>query len=1334
MLFASLPGFANDYNIEYLTTGQGLSQNEVTSILQDKNGFMWFGTRGGLNRYDAYEFIHHKPKANQLNYLSNPSIESMFEDSNGNIWVGTKSGGLNRYNSETEQFSHINSFGKADEKIVGNRIICITESPKGNILFGTWSEGLYILDFEKDSLIHLFPHKQVNHLLVQDAHKAWVATNSGLFLLDLTTCSYERIDFGEDLNITEFIFDKNKKNLWLVGWDCGLILYDIETGTWQKYPLNNAVNPRSTGSNNTYTILQGSDNQLWIGTWNYGLFTFDRINKTFEKVELAPNRNRTFNKAYDIILDIYEDKDQNIWIGTDAGGIVKLGAKKSFNSISMEENPGCGLTNFHIFSFWKSKPGVLYLGTRGGGLFKTTDNKKITPIVAEDAVPGLASMVKYIFPYSENILWVSYNDRCYELNLLDETGRLTPVKDSVIAKLRKITSIHRFDKSLLVGTQQNGLYFFPDINNTRQFEKYMPQNFPVLQNERITFIKEDDKKNIWIGTFKGVYFFDKKTHEISPIKLVNGQYLTGDIINCWHQTNDSIFWLGTPSGLNKLTKGKDSVFSVQHFNPEAGLIDNYILGILSAKDDEIWVSTSSGILKLLIDEEKFYSFDISDGLPSLNFSESMGYLAEDSTMYFATTNGYIYFKGRDIKINKTIPPVVFTRFKIFNGEIKPGDSIMGKVLLDKSINLKPKIHLSHKEKEFTIEFSALNYNSPQRNQYSYKLEGYDSEWVKAGTRRSVTYINLNPGEYQFRVRASNNNLVWNDEGASLAIVIGTAPWKSWYAILLYVFLITCVVLLIRWNAIKQVLLANNLEMEKVKHQQEQHLNEIKLRFFTDISHEFRTPLTLILGPIKEVLDENPESRRLKVVYKNAKRLMALVNQLLEFRRLEADTLGLRVSNNNIVDFIKEVCISFEELAKINHIQFTYNLPYRSKQLWFDVEKMEMVLNNLISNAFKYIGSGSEVEVALSETDGYVCMHVIDNGAGIREEDIKFIFNRFYQSRKNGKSDSTGIGLNLVKRLVELHKGEISVESVPNVRTEFIVKLRKGEAHFADEDKIETAFVPPSGPEKTGVAAPLKPETHRVASGEKKNSILIVEDHFEIRRYLEELLEYEYQVDTAENGIVGYQKALEKEYDLILSDVIMPEMDGIELCKKLKSNIETSHIPVVLLTAKSASQFRLEGLNHGAEAYITKPFNSDELKVQITTLLNARQKLKERYGKIITLEPGEIEITSREEEFMERVVQSVEANIENSEFRSDDLAALVGTSTTTLYRKLKSLTGHSSNEIIRSIRLKRAAQLLRNSENTVSEIAYSVGFNDVKYFRKCFFMQFSVTPSEYRKTQ
>lgn len=1291
---------------------------------------MWFGTRGGLNRYDAYELIHHKPKADAVDLISNPSIETVFEDSKGNLWIGTKSGGLNHFDTKTEKFSHIQTFGRAAQFIEDNRVICIAETENGNILVGTWSNGLYVLDQTRDTLLHFHEGLQVNNILVEDDQNIWVATNGTLFNWNLLTNTVKEIDLGGIANVTELIADDDGSTLWMVGWELGLLAYNKNDNTIKRHFLKTKNDPLDSDPNNTYSILKDSNGKLWIGTWNSGLFVYDAETEDFNKIDLLPAKSNLQSNELDIILDIYEDNTGNIWIGTDSGGIVRLGTNRSFQSVSREEQPQCGLSNFHINSFWKTENGILYLGTRGGGLYRTRDNRRFEPVEIE-GIEERVNSVKNIYPIAESTVWVSYDDRCFQMDVHQNGGVVRPIEDNSINAIRKITAITKTDKSLFIGTQQSGLYYFPDFYSTDNFLQYTPQNNEILQNERITFVKEDSQKRTWLGTFKGVYFFDQTKREIVPLQFVEGQFLTGDIINCWHQTNDSVFWLGTPSGLNKLTLQANGSFSVQNIYSDMGLADDYILGILSDNKEEIWVCTSSGVVRINVEDEKISTFDKSDGLPSLNFAESQGYIAGDGTMYFGTTNGYLHFKSEDIAINEAKPPVVFTRFKIYNTEIRPGVEFNGKVFLEESVNTNPEIQLSHKEKEFTIEFSALNYNSPQRNRYSYKMEGYDDDWVVAGDKRAVTYINLRPGEYKFQVRGSNNNYVWNMEGISLPIIIKPAPWETWYAIILYVLVITALVLLIRWNAVKQVRLANSLEMEKVEHEQEHRINEMKLRFFTNVSHEFRTPLTLILGPTKEMLESDEDNRLARIVHKNARRLMGLVNQLLEFRRIETDNLQLRASKNNLIDFVNELCISFEELAKINQIKFEVLSDIKNKELWFDIEKMEMVLNNLISNAFKYAGSGAEVQILLSESEQWVQVHVCDNGPGINPNEIGHIFERFYQSDKN-KSSGTGIGLNLVKQLVKLHHGEIEVSSEPNKKTEFVVKLRKGETHFSGEEKADSTQLYPSFIGNKGTPSQSMQVAKNMEIFDKKQSLLVVEDNHEIREYLLELLGRDYKVSTAENGKIGYEFAIVEEFDLIVSDILMPEMDGLELCQKLKSNMDTSHVPVILLTAKSAGRFRLEGLGYGAEAYISKPFNPDELKTQIYSILSARQKVKQKFGKTITLEPTELEITLQEELFIKKVIQSIEKNIDNSEFTSEDLAKLTGTSTTTLYRKLKSLTGQSSNELIRSIRLKRAAQFLKDTQNTVSEITYMVGFNDVKYFRKCFQKQFDLTPSEFRK--
>ncbi|MEN8117710.1 MAG: two-component regulator propeller domain-containing protein [Bacteroidota bacterium] len=1332
ILLANVFCSGHEFNIEYLTAEQGLSQNEVTSIIQDSKGFMWFGTRAGLNRYDGYDFVHFKSRVNKENYLSNPSIECLYKDNNGNLWIGTKSGGLNFYDYSKEKFYHLKQFGNSSIDLSNVQILSINESKDGQILIGTGSSGLYIIDSNRNSVKNILADSRVYKIVADKDNNVWMGSNNGLLKLDLNSYKTEEINLGKYIGVTDFFFDPDDEHLWIVGWEGGLTKYNLRTGTWKRFSLNEEDDQFRSSQNSTHSILIDNKNKIWIGTWGAGVFSFDREKQTFEKIEIRPRFKRDFNTGYDIILDIFEDKDKNIWIGVDGGGLVLLGAKKSFQGISFPNDHDCGLKSFHINCIYESGDGYLWVGTRGGGLYRSKDRKKFEYIVSEIQT-GSSLIINQIYQVSPKKLWICSGHNMYQLDISKTDLVLKPVANETIFDIKKITALFKLGDDMLIGTHQLGLFYIPgDKNSANEVKNITFQGDSTLKSNRINFIKQDIGGNIWIGTFNSLYLYDRFNKSIINVPFLEGETLTSEIINCWEQSSDSIIWIGTPSGLNKLTL-KNGRYSVLHFYEESGLPDAYIHAILADRNNHIWMSTNSGIGRMNTLNNEITKFDKSDGLQGINFSDDKGFKNRDGILFFGGINGFNYFDPAKIEINENVPPVVFTNFKVNNKQIKPSLKINGRIILQKSISLNPTIHLSHKEKEITIEFAALNYNATERNQYKYMLEGYDSDWMAAGTKRSVTYIILRAGNYKFKVKGSNNNNVWNEAGNVLELNIRPAPWKSWYAIVIYILLIIGLVLLIRWNAIKQIRLANIIEMEKVQHEQEHKLNELKLRFFTNISHEFRTPLTLILGPVKEILDENSNNQRVKIIFKNARRLMTLVNQLLEFRRTETDTMKLRASKNNIVDFVQEVCISFQELAKINNIQFSYKSEIKPKHLWFDIDKMEIVLNNLISNAFKYAGTGSAIEVLLSESEDAVDIHVIDNGPGICKNDIGNIFDRFYQSQETSETGGSGIGLHLTKRMVELHKGKITAESIPGVKTEFTVKLLKGHKHFSETEKIKNIRKHTSFIAEPTVFSQHKPSVSSEQPVEKDKSVLIVEDNPEIREYLYELFNDEYNIKLAENGKVGYDLANKHEFDIIISDILMPEMDGTELCEKLKSNLNTSHIPIILLTAKSASQFRIEGLMHGAEAYISKPFNPDELKSQVSSILEARKKVKEKYSKTIMLEPTQMEITSKEEVFIEKVIKSIEENIENPDFNLEDLANQVGMSTSTLYRKLKSLTGQSSNEIIRSIRLKRASQLLSDSGYTISEVAYSVGFNDVKYFRKCFIKQFGQTPSQYRNS-
>jgi len=662
---------------------------------------MWFGTRGGLNRYDGYEFIHHKSKAYLENHLSNPSIETLFEDSKGNLWIGTKSGGLNFYDKRTEKFSQVTKFGKDNKPLNDPQIISIAETEDGNILVGTWSDGLYVLDFKNDSLHYLLNGIQVNDIHIDGKEFAWLATNGKFLRLNLKNYSIKEIDLGEPLNFTKSISDPDSDLLWITGWYGGLMSLNKKNMEWKRYMVNpNDISVKSS-QNNTYSLLLDSQKRIWVGTWNGGLYLFDQKLEIFTKVEIEPKQIGSQNTDFDIILDIYEDNNKNIWIGTDSGGIVRIGNKQSFMVVSVDGNPDCGLKNFHISAFWKSPDGVLFVGTRGGGLYKTSDNKKFKLIPFSKSI-GVSFIIRYITQISKNILWIGTGGDTYELDVSREKSILTPVRDKTIIEIQKLTAYLQLGTNLLIGTQQNGLYYFPEyFSGSRNFVNIRHYNNSVLKNDRINFIKKDLAGKIWIGTYKGIYSFDEETQQISSVNFMNQEQLTSDIIYCLHQTNDSVFWIGTPSGLNKLTKSENDLYHIKQYYLESGLPDDCIHGILSTNNKEIWMSTNSGLVKMNIETEQVFSFDKTDGLQGMIYSEDKGYLAPDGTLYFGGSKGYNYFKQENVILNKTIPPVVFTKFKIYDHKVSPMEEVNGKVLFDQPINSNPKISLTYKENEFT---------------------------------------------------------------------------------------------------------------------------------------------------------------------------------------------------------------------------------------------------------------------------------------------------------------------------------------------------------------------------------------------------------------------------------------------------------------------------------------------------------------------------------------------------------------------------------------------------------------------------------------------------------
>jgi len=1343
-LFLAAQLRAENEVVSYLTVEEGLTQNEITGIVHDSKGYMWFATRGGLNRYDGYEFVQFKPKSDDVNSLSNPSIECLYEDSKGRFWIGTKSGGVDLYNPRTGLFKHFRNDSNSKQKIGDNRIISIHEQKNGNMWFGGWSGGLSIWDEEKDSLQHHFPNLKVSVIKEDEMGTVWIGTSNGVYAYSSQTKTFTRsnIKGASRYDVNDLVIDSKRNILWITAWNRGLTGFDLKTGEAASYLPKSSTELLSQFNSNSYSILLDSKGMVYMGTWGGGLYRFDPEKEQFSKVRIKPGNLGELNTDYDIILKIIEDKSGTIWIGTDGGGVCRMGKQLPFQSVSVHNGNQTDIKNFHVLTLIEDKDSNLWFGTKGGGLYYSKDRSHFTEInhLSPDAIGPDFKVVKCIYESPGGTKWVGTNYGLHQL--VFQKGKYY-LKNQIAAEksqIRKVLSLFEKDSTLFIGTQQQGFWMGKQINTPAEnWKQYDPENDSILQNERISFIRADNRNRMWVGSYKGIYFFDNKKETFSNLTFAQNQKLTSDIILSWCQLNDSTFFVGTPSGLNLLTETKSGVFRIEHFYQEDGLPDDYIHALVTDEEKKLWISTNSGVARFNPKNRSFNNYDKSDGLQGRSFSEDCVFKNSSGEIYFGGASGFNYFQPNQIHDNQNLPEPAIISLRMHNKKVAPGEELHGRVILEEDISYTQNLELTHRETEFTLTFSALGYDAPERNNYAYRLLNYDDRWNYSSTNRSVTYNQLRAGKYVFEVKASNNHSVWNEEPVRLHIKVIPAPWRSWWALVIYILIALGLVALIRWVAVQQSRMTHKLELERIKVDQAQEVNEMKLRFFTNISHEFRTPLTLILAPVQELLSvENMPiagKKKLQLIEQNSKRLLRLVGQLLDFRKAETGKMTISVSKQDVIKFLKQEVKAFQGLAESNQVKLSFQSDASQMMLWFDNEKLGIVMNNLLSNAFKHVPQDGEISVKLIKQDMHARIEVRDNGKGIPQTELKRIFDRFYQvdSALSRSTGGSGIGLALTKRIVELHQGSISVESTRDVETVFSIDLLLGKEHLS-EDQISQDVIFEE-PAEDFVRSAQNTQTVKreikKAKGEKK-TLLIVEDQEDINNYIADLFQEDYNVIQKFDGVEGYANCMQTLPDLIISDVMMPGMDGFEFCEKVKKQERTAHIPVILLTAKTADQFKIKGITTGADAYITKPFNTEELWIQVQALLKSREVLKDTFSKKVKLEPTDVEISSYEEEFLNQAVKIVEDHMHDHDFSAEVLASSLNMSTSTLYRKLKLLSAMSTNIFIRSIRLKRAAQLLADPHKTIAEISVQVGIADLKYFRKCFRDMYGSSPSEYRQ--
>jgi signal transduction histidine kinase/DNA-binding response OmpR family regulator len=995
--------------------------------------------------------------------------------------------------------------------------------------------------------------------------------------------------------------------------------------------------------------------------------------------------------------------------------------------------------------------GNQWIGTKGSGLFVASPAGTIqqVKVAGNDHIYIQNSqVVRCLFFDKSGYLWVGMNNDMYiAIRNRDGTFRLeyaytyfnSPELDLGV----KVLDMLHLNNELWLATQEHGFYRFGIVDGTYELlDHYTSQQYFLtgLNNDRITSLIIDHQDRFWVSTYGGLYLFNGDDSKFLLINNFtrNREGPLCDIILSTYIDDYKQIWVGTPCGLHMFSELDDGLFEMKTFHKSHGLADDYVNAVIG-DGKRIWVSTNAGLSCIDPVTEAISNYDTSDGVGDSHFSENAVFKDNNGLLYFGGHTNLTFFNPKEIIENQLIPEIVITEFNILNEpmQVDPGG------IVPVSLNELDRIVLSHREPEFSLKFAALDYKSPHLNQYAYKLtsSGKDGEWIHIGNRRFISFSNLRPGEYSLHLIGSNSNGVWNTEGRVIQLKILPPPWKTGYAIAGYVLFILTIVYIISRIGIKQEKLKNSIKLEQIAREQEKELNEYKLQFFTNISHEFSTPLTLISGPVSELQKMDPGQiapstfrSRIGIISQNVRLLHNLVNQLLEFRKMESGKQQLQTGKYNLKEFVEKVCALFDDLAGYRELSFRKTTETGSLEVYFDAFKMEIVLNNLLSNAFRYSGKPGKVWVRVYETETHAVIEVGNSGKGISRHDISRIFERYYQAQERRYYGGAGIGLALVKSFVELHRGEITVDSSAGEDTVFTVKLQKGMDHLRADEIIDEPILLYSD-EKQAVRTITSDKIiskKTVNTGTKGAKVLVVDDNAEVRNYIKNILQDYFDVFEADDGLTGYDAVIDINPDIVISDVMMPNSDGFEMCKKIKSNNLTSHIPVILLTARNTSEDKLLGIRKGADGYLFKPFEPEHLFERVKQLIASRNILAEKYKKHVRLDPLNKDITSEEELLLSRAVAIIEKNLKNATFDYEFLAAELGMSSSTLYRNMKRLIKQTPGDFIRSIRLKKAAGYLSKTNLTLSEIVENIGYADIKNFRKNFKDEFGVLPLEYRK--
>ena len=1344
-------------NYQFRIIKDATSKRAISSITQDSYGFTWIGTNGaGLYRYDGVNYIGYEYNPQKKGTVNSNVIYATYVDKSNNLWIGTDEG-LSLYNRNLDKFTKI-QIGDVVAKGYSEPLTVksIIQDNRGNLLLGTFGYGLIQLDLKTlkvkriESEFIKGVNFQINGFAKNKKGIVFFGTNYGMFYLDSHTHVYpvckDRFRKTPITTSVESIAIDKDDFIWAGTTSEGLFKIKIDNDSYlfQNFPVT---------KNKVLSIIPSQQNAIVCGTENDGLITVDYSGAVIKRYLHSKYDN--YSLKSNSVWALYEDKDKRVWIGYYNKGLgVFDKPNNKFKAVESLLNNDNSLQTSSVTSVVKDKSGRVLISTEGGGLdvFNPVDKSFIHVNKSNQSYyAGLtANDIQTVFIDSKQNVWLgSWNQGIFVLKYGTKKFINYNTTNTKGLKSNRIFSFSEDSMGRIwIGSFISGLHYYDATAN-----KFVHCNLNSLfkNDESLAYVRKvfvDSDDVLWIGTIMGLYQVKINAGNSFKVISMKNQMIRNfkkhnsiQTILSIYESNDKTIWIGTDGGgLFSYDKKKKQFYSYNEF---PNFKQKSIRAIVSDANDCLWVSGGSGLSKLDLKNRACVNFTVDDGLLVNEFNNNAVFKDGYGTLYFGSYEGMNYFNPNQIKKTQNEPSLYFSDFKLFNKSIEPDEdsSLLQKVILETKY-----ITLDHSQSVFTIEYVGINYNYPGKNEYAYYLEGFEKDWNYVGNSRSATYTNLEAGNYVFKVKAANKSGVWSKQPLELHIKVLPPWWRTYFAYIVYIGLVVFLILYLNKIYQNRFKAKQAIVLEREKAIQLEKLNNKKLQFFTNISHEFRTPLTLIINPLEDVLknknkDLSKETfNKLKTIHKSSDRLSRLINELMDFNKLQFNKISLQVKKIEVISFTKEVISYFDEEAKSRSITINFESSFQKITDWLDPKMLEKIIFNIISNAFKFTPDNGSINITIVKQEDALKIHgafvpsfsiiVADKGSGIVKKDLKKIFDRFYQVNNLNKVyyGSTGIGLEVVKEFVELHKGKIEVDSKVNEGTKFTVTFPIGKSYYDKAEVTNESFVLSSVKNNKFVEPEGTDDAVEEEEIDKVYTVLIVEDNSGLRNYLKQELKKQYKVIVAENGKIGYELALQKLPDLIITDVIMPVMDGLELCKNIKGNLKTSHIPLLMLSAKAMVKDKLEGIDSGADIYLSKPFDLDILKSSLAQLISSRQIMFNKFYTGIANQ-GKGKTTTLDNEFIQKTLSFINENISDSQLSVELLSSKVFLSRSQLYRKIKTLTGVSVNEFIRNVRLEQARKLIEEGNSNINEICFKVGFTSSSYFAKCYRNKYGHLPTQ-----